>query len=104
MKKMILSFAFLGLSMAGAKTYSLNFSSPVNIGVATIKSGEYKLELKGDRVLLKDGKMVDSFPVQVQNETRKFDNTSVSVSSRNGTAQIEEIHLDGTTIKLVFSN
>jgi hypothetical protein len=79
-------------------------SSPAAIGNSQLKSGEYKLELKGDRVLLKDGKVVDEFPVHVENEARRFENTSVTLSSEGGSSRIQEIRLGGTTVKLVFSN
>lgn len=104
MKKIILTFAIAGLSLASAKSYDLTLYNPVNIGASTIKSGMYKLEVKGDRLLLKDGKKTDEFPVQVQNDSQKFDNTTLTVSSANGTAQIQEIHLRGTHVKLVFNN
>ena len=104
MKKLLLSFALLGAAVASAKTYDITLHSPATIGARQIKGGDYKLELKGDRVLLKDGKTVEEFPVQVENEPRKFDTTSVTTSSEGGTTRIEEIRLGGTTVKLVFSN
>ncbi len=104
MKKLILTFAIAGLSLASAKSYDLTLYSPVNIGASTIKSGMYRLELKGDRVVLKDGNRADEFPVQVQNDSGKFDRTSLTVSSASGTPQIQEIHLGGTNLKLVFNN
>ena len=104
MKNLLLAFTLLSASIASAKTYSITLSSPADIGNTRLKSGEYKLELKGDRILVKSGKVVDEFPVQVENEARKFDNTSVTTSSESGSNRIEEIHLGGTTVKLVFSN
>jgi hypothetical protein len=104
MKNFLLAFTLLGASIASAKTYTITLSSPAAIGNSQLKSGEYKLELKGDSVLVKDGKMVNEFPVHVENETRKFDNTSIITTSAGGSNRIEEINLGGTTIKLVFSN
>ena len=104
MKKLILTFAVAGLSLVSAKSYDLTLFNPVNIGASTIMSGMYKLEVKGDRLLLKDGKKIDEFPVQVQNGSQKFDSTTLTVSSSNGTAQIQEIRLGGTSVKLVFNN
>src|SRR6516162_5369757 len=104
MKNLLLAFTLLGVSIASAKTYTITLYSPAAIGYSQLKSGEYKLELKGDTVLLKDGKMVNEFPVHVENEARKFDTTSITTSSESGSSRIEEIHLGGTTVKLVFSN
>ena len=104
MKNLLLAFTLLGASIASAKTYTVTLSSPVAIGDGQLKSGEYKLELRGDNVLVKDGKMVSQFPVHVENEARKFENTSITTSSQGGSNRIEEIRLGGTTVKLVFSN
>ena len=104
MKNLLLAFTLLGASIASAKTYSITLSSPAAIGNSQLNSGEYKLELKGDSVLVKDGKMVNEFPVHVENEARKFDYTSITTSSESGSSRIEEIRLGGTTVKLVFGN
>ena len=81
MKNLLLAFTLLGASIASAKTYSITLSSPADIGNTRLKSGEYKLELKGDHVLVKSGKVADEFPVHVENEARKFENTSVTRAS-----------------------
>ena len=104
MKNLLLAFTLLGASIAGARTYSITLSSPATIGNSQLGRGEYKLELKGDSVLVKDGKMVNEFPVHVENEARKFDNTSITTSSESGSNRIQEIRLGGTTVKLVFAN
>ena len=104
MKNLLLAVTLLGASIASAKTYSITLSSPATIGNSQLKSGEYKLELKGDHVLVKGGKVVDEFPVHVENEARKFDITSLTISSEGGSSRIQEIHLGGTTVKLVFGD
>ena len=104
MKKLLLTFVLLGGAVASAKTYDITLHTPATIGASQLKGGDYKLELKGDRVRLKNGTMVEEFPVQVENESRKFDTTSITTSSQGGTTRIEEIRLGGTTVKLVFSN
>ena len=78
MKNLLLAITLLGASIASAKTYSIRLSNPAFIGNSQLKSGEYKLELKGDSVLVNDGRMVNEFPVRVENEARKFDTTSVT--------------------------
>ena len=104
MKDLLLAFTLLGASIASAKTYSITLSSPAAIGNSQLKSGEYKLELKGDHVVMKGDKVADEFPVHVENEARKFENTSVTTTSESGSSRIEEIRLGGTTVKLVFGN
>ena len=104
MKNLLLAFTLLGASIASAKTYTITLSSPAAIGNSQLKSGEYKLELKGDSILVRDGKILSEFPVHVENEARKFETTSITTTSESGSNRIEEIHLGGTTVKLVFGN
>ena len=103
MKNVLATLVLLGASIASAKTYNVSLHSAA-IGNGQIKAGEYKLELKGERIVLKDGRNSDEFLVLVENEARKFDQTSVTYRSEGGSTRIQEIRLGGTTLKLVFTN
>jgi hypothetical protein len=81
----------------------VRLSDPAAIGNHQLKTGEYRLEINGDRVLLKGEKTVAEFSVQIENEARKFDNTTVTVSKQGGSAQIQEIGIGGSRTKLLFN-
>ena len=104
MKILLLVFALVCTSFAGAKTYSLTLRDDTNIGASRLKGGVYKLELKGDRILLSDGTKSDEFPVRVENEPQKNINTTVTYLSEGGSSRVAEIHLRGTNVKLVPTN
>jgi hypothetical protein len=103
MKKLLFTLALVGASLASAKTYTVRLYDPAAIGNHQLKTGEYRLEINGDHVLLKGAKTVAEFTVQIENEARKFDNTTVTVSKEGGSAQIQEIGIGGTKTKLLFN-
>ena len=103
MKRLLFTLALVGASLASAKTYTVRLSDPAAIANHQFKTGEYRLEINGDHVLLKGEKTVVELPVQIENEARKFDNTTVTVSTQGGSAQIQEIGIGGTRTKLLFN-
>ena len=98
-KKSILAFATFALAVASAaSTYTVTFFQPVVINGQNLKPGDYKVQLDGDKVSIKQGKSVTEAPVKVENSDNKFVTTSVRL---NG-SQVEEIRLGGTHTRLVF--
>ena len=98
-KKSILAFATFALAVASAaSSYTVTFFQPVVINGQSLKAGDYKVQLEGDKATLKQGKSVTELPVKVENSDNRFSTTSVRL---NG-SQVEEIRLGGTHTKLVF--
>ena len=98
-KKSLLAFATFALAVASAaSSYSVTFFQPVVINGQNLKAGDYKVQLDGDKVSIRQGKSVTEVPVKVENSDNKFATTSVRL---NG-SQVEEIRLGGTHTRLVF--
>ena len=98
-KKSILAFATFALAVASAaSTYTVTFFQPVVINGQNLKPGDYKVQLDGDKVSIRQGKSVTEVPVKVENSDNKFVTTSVRL---NG-SQVEENRLGGTHTRLVF--
>jgi len=104
MKKMLFAFAVLGLTLASAKTYRLTFYDPVIVGAAELKPGEYKMELRDDKVVITDGKHTGEAPVKIEKAESNFPSTSVRYQNADGKFRVNEIRLGGTNLKLVLSN
>ena len=103
MKKVLLAITLLGLSVASAKSYNVTLG-PGALAGNTLKGGEYTLELKGDRVVIKNNKTTAEVPVKVEQSDRKNDATAVSYKQVDGMNRIEEIRLGGTKLRLVFES
>jgi hypothetical protein len=103
--KLLLSFGTLALAIASAAS-SYHFSLFQNSIVAgkELKPGDYKLQLNGDKAIIKVGKETVEAAVKVENGTQKFSETSVRFGTADGKMTVQEIRLGGTSTKLVFNN
>ena len=93
-----------GLAVAGARSYTVSFTRPNMLGTTELKPGDYKIEVDGDKAILRQGKTQAESPVKVEEGDKKFDNNVVRyVTSADGKVHIQEIRIGGTRTRLVFS-
>ncbi len=105
MKKLMLSFGTLALAIASAaSTYHFSIFEPSYVAGQELKPGDYKIQLNGDKAMIKAGKQSVEAAVKVENGNEKFSETSVRYSTANGKMMVQEIRLGGTHTKLVFNN
>lgn len=98
-KKTLFVFASLALAVASAATsYNVTFYQPVKINGSELQPGDYKLELKNNTAVIKQGKKIVEAPATVENENQKYKQTVVRL---NGD-QVDEIRLGGTEMRVVF--
>ena len=99
--KFLLALSTLALAVASAATsYSVKLFDVSTLNGTQLKPGDYRLELKDDKAVLKLGKLVVEAPVKIENTPAKIAATSVKYVD----GRIQEIRLGGTTTKLVFEN
>ena len=92
-----------GLAVAGTRSYTVSLTRPNMLGTTELKPGDYKIEVDGDKAILRQGKMQTESPVKVEEADTKFENNAVRyVTSADGKLRIQEIRLGGTRTKLVF--
>ena len=104
MKKILILFVVLGMAViASAKSYSITLFEPSIIGGSELKPGDYKLELKDEKVVIRKGKQIGEAPVKVETADSKYSTTTVRYRNGDGKYRIQEIHLGGTNMKLVVS-
>jgi hypothetical protein len=102
-KRLLLCFTILTLVAASAATYKVNLLQPSVVKGATLKMGEYRLNVGESSVTIVNGKNSIDVPVKVENSETKFDKTSVRYSMESGKATISEIRIGGTKTRLVFN-
>ena len=103
--KLSLSFATLAMAVASAASnYSLTLFEPSIVGSKELKPGDYKLEITGDKAIIKAGKNTAEAAVKVENGSEKFAKTVVKYGIADGKYRVQEIRLAGTTTTLVFGN
>jgi hypothetical protein len=103
MKKVLAVMFVIGISAAyAASSYHVTLYKPTTINGTQLKAGVVKLELQGDKLVIKQGKTSVESSVTVQNGSQKFDATTVSYAGDSTNNQVQEIRLGGTATKLLF--
>ena len=103
MLKRIALIALLSVSLASAKSYTINLSDACQAGSAQLKPGQYTLKLDGPKVVLVDdkGKSTET-TARIETADRKFDQTAISISKTDGANRLQSITLGGSKSKVVF--
>ena len=102
LKKVVCSFAVLGLALASAKSYNMTLSVPMSAGNTELKAGNYEVSVKGQNVVISGWKTENSIPVRVETGAKRYEATSVKYKTENGKKQIYEIQLGDSKTKLIF--
>ena len=100
--RFVLAFAFLGLALASDKSYTVKITEPATVNGTQIQPGTYKVAVANDKAILRLGKEQSEVPFKVETNAHKYDATSVKYAKENGTLHLQEIHIGGSTTKLVL--
>ena len=101
MIRFALMFLVLALSAMSAETYTLEIYQPVYLGGQELKAGEYRLDVQGDNMTLKKGKLAVESKVKVETLAEKARATALVCDKVGDRLEISAIQLKGTTTKLV---
>jgi hypothetical protein len=106
MTKFVLLFSTLALMVASAaeNTYHFTLQEPASVNGTTLKPGDYKVQMEGDKAILKYGKTVIEAPAKMETAEHKYSATSVDLDSVNNKPRLSEIHIGGTKARIVFAN
>jgi hypothetical protein len=101
-KKVLIAFATLALTVASAaNSFRITLFQDSKFNGTQLKPGEYKIELRENKAVLKQGKIELEATVKVETNSNKYRATSVKYA--NG-SDIQEIRIGGTATRLVFEN
>src|SRR5688500_7168538 len=105
MKKVLFTFATLGIAIASAaSSYKVTLFQPSIIGGKELQPGVYKVEVKDATAVISKGKESEEAPAKTETAESKFGSTAVRYRNGDGKYRIEEIRIGGTNTKLVFTN
>lgn len=102
-KRLVYLFAVAALAMASAKSYRVTLYSPAVLGTTELKPGEYRVEVVNEKAIVRNGRVEAEVPVKVEANDAKYGTTTVRFKNGEGKLHVQEIHVGGTTTKLVFS-
>jgi len=102
LSKLMMMMGTLGLAIASAaSTYHVTIAQKAMLGNTELKPGDYKVEVNGDKAMIKVGSKSLEAPVKVETGDQKFSNTMIDMDNQN---HIKSIRVQGTSTTLVFSN
>ncbi len=104
MKTILLIFATACLAVASAADiYKITLFYPSLVGDAELKPGNCKLTIEDSKVTIQQGRKKVEAAVKVETADTEYDRTSVKYANGDGKYRISEIHIGGTSTKLVFN-
>jgi hypothetical protein len=104
MKKFIATFALAAsFAFAGANSFNVTLFQPSIIAGTELKPGEYKVQVDGSKMTIKQGKKVIEASVKSEQADTKYASTSVRYNNGDGKLTVTEIRVGGTNTKLVVN-
>jgi hypothetical protein len=103
MKRILLLATSAGLALCAGKSYTVELYQPVVVGATELKPGEYRMDVAGEKAVLRRGKVQAEATVKEEDGDAKYGGTSVIFADKDGKRHIQEIRLGGTKTKLVFN-
>jgi hypothetical protein len=104
MKRLFVLFAVAALTVASAaQNYKITLFQESMVAGSTLKPGDYKLVVDGEKVVISKGKETVETTAKLETNQDKFSSTSVRYENGDGKYRVKEIRLGGTNTKLVFN-
>ncbi|MCC7173562.1 MAG: hypothetical protein IT159_00075 [Bryobacterales bacterium] len=103
MLRIAVVFLTVALSVASAKSYTVNLFQPAVLAGTELQAGQYKLEVDGSKIRLKNGPAAVEADVQVENTPQRHRSTSLRLERKDSRMHIKEIRLGGTNVQLVVN-
>jgi len=105
MKNVLLMFAVLAaLASAAENVYRFTLQEPASLNGTQLRPGDYKIQVRGDKAILKFGKtVVGEVPAKLETAEHKFHVTTVDLDGINSNPRIKQIQIDGTNVRIVFA-
>ena len=101
-KALLLVCALAGMAVASTKSFTVTLYEPSVIGGTELKAGDYRCELKDQKLVIKRGRETTEAGVKVENGEAKYASTSVRYDTGDGKSKVQEIRVGGTNMKLVL--
>lgn len=91
-------------ALASAETYRFTLPMDAIIDGQELKAGEYRVDVNDTNAVIKGGKKSVETKVKAQATDRKNDSTSVKYNEVAGKYMLQEIHVGGKKLNLVFES
>ena len=103
MIKRIASLSVFALSLCLGASDSVSLDKAAIVAGTEVKAGTYKIQLNGDKAVLKSSKATVEAPVTVETARAKYEKTTACCLDADGKYHLKEVRLGGTTTKILFN-
>lgn len=103
MKKLAILLFTVALCVGAAKTYRITLYQPTVVNGTELKPGDYNLDLNGEKMIIRQGKVAAEAAVKPEENGDKYSSTSVRYAVRDGKNHLVEVRLGGTNTKLILN-
>lgn len=100
--KMMIGAMMMTIGMLQAATYDLKLFQASNVNGTTLKPGEYRMSIDGDKITIQQGKTKVETNGKMETADQKFQSTSVRYVNADGANKVQEIRVGGTNKKVVL--
>jgi hypothetical protein len=101
-RQALLLFSLAAVASAANSNFRVELYQPTVVNGTTFKPGEAKVELKDNKVIMKQGKTSVEADVRVEANKNKYQYTAVGY--REGDRQVKDITIGGTNTHIVFGS
>jgi hypothetical protein len=103
-KLMIVLIAAAAMTASAAtKSYRVNIPTPAWVGTTELSPGSYKVEVEGDKAVLRNGKTAVEIAVKVESGSYKHSHTAVAFAKEDSKQVLREIRVGGTTTTITLA-
>jgi len=102
-KALLLVCVLATMALASTKSFNVTFYEPSVVGGTELKAGDYRVELKDTKLVIKHGRESTETDVKVETNGTKYSSTTVRYADADGKKKVEEIRIGGTNMKLVLN-
>ena len=105
LSKLVVCLGTVALAISSAAAhYNFVLNNPAVLMGQELPSGDYRVEINGDKAMVRGGKMAVEAPVKVEVGSTKYSDTMVRYNNEGGKNRLAEIMVGGTKNKIVFAN
>jgi hypothetical protein len=105
-RRSLVTLCFLilaSLSIAYGKTYTFTLSNTAKVGNTDLKPGDYEVKVAGTRAIITSNSTKPvTVSIQVESNPKKFSQTAVEASNKDGVDVIKSITLGGTNTRITL--
>jgi hypothetical protein len=101
----VVCFGTFAVAFASAgQKYDITLSHTAMVGGTSLKPGNYKVEVNGEKATISNGKSSAEAAVKVETAETKYSATGVRYITSGDLYKVEEIRVGGSKTKLVFDS